>query len=210
MNGKKISVVRKALRFVLGAFCFLLVLWILPQLWIAGATKAQRYEKIGDLPEAQAILVLGARVYPDRPSLMLAERLDEAAAMFKAGKAPVILVSGASLGPTADEPKTMRAYLEERGIPAEAILEDEGGKNSYRSVWRAKNVFHFDHVLIATTAYHLPRCLYLAKHLGLEAEGCGARNRIEYNMPFNYVREGLAQIKALYNLYIHPPRLEAD
>lgn len=194
---------RKTLCFV---FLIAFFLWALPQIWIQLDTKSARKSRMEDLPVSEVILVLGARVYPDHPSQMLQERLDEAIRLYQAERAPYILVSGAAPDAQSDEPAIMKNYLIQQGIPESAILTDSQGWNTWQSMYRCRNTFGFQHILVATTSYHMSRSLFLARHLGLDAYGMGAPNREEYNMVFNFLRESLAQGKAWINVYLFAPQ----
>lgn len=151
-------------------------------------------------------MVMGARVYPNAPSQILAERLDAGISLYRAGKAPKILVSGAQTDANSHEPRIMKQYLLEKGIPAEDILEDDAGINSYHSFLRAKQYWKFSNLIVATTDYHLPRCIFLGNKLGLPTIGFGSPNRFAFNMPYNFMRETLAKLKAVINIYIYSPK----
>lgn len=87
---------------------------------------------------AQVIVVLGARVYPDgHLSHALADRLETALRLYRAGRAPTVLVSGAD----EDEPGAMRRWLEARGVPPTAIVEDAGGIDTYSTMARASGTY---------------------------------------------------------------------
>ena len=75
-----------------------------------------------EVPERGVGLVLGARSHPDRPSAFLAARLDVAVDLFQRGKVRVLLVSGDNLARSNHETAMMRRYLEERGVPPEAVF----------------------------------------------------------------------------------------
>jgi uncharacterized SAM-binding protein YcdF (DUF218 family) len=86
-----------------------------------------------------AILVLGARVLPTGPSRELAARLDHAWSLWRAGAAPVVVVSG-GVDAGLDETDVMRDYLEGRGIPAAAILEARPGGNTRQTLGAAARI----------------------------------------------------------------------
>ncbi len=67
-------------------------------------------------PFGDAIVVFGAAVSDGRPAAELRSRLDHAAGLWHAGRAPEVIVSGGE-----DEMLVMRDYLVARGIPAAAI-----------------------------------------------------------------------------------------
>lgn len=93
-------------------------------------------------PESDAIIVLGAYVQPDgQVSEMLRDRLEMGYALYAAGKAPKIIVSGDHGTQEYDEVNAMRAYLQEKGVPREDIFMDHAGFDTYDSLCRAKVCF---------------------------------------------------------------------
>src|SRR5262245_4018922 len=78
------------------------------------------------LRDAEAILVFGADLWPTGRSPSLQVRVARAAEVYAEGWAPVILCSGkATEG--GSEAMAMRGLLLGRGIPASAIIPDDGG-----------------------------------------------------------------------------------
>ena len=125
-----------------------------------------------DAPESNAILVLGAYVAPDGTvSPMLNDRLLEAANLYELGKAPKILVSGDHGRKDYDEVNAMRIFLQAKNIPAENIFMDHAGFSTYESIYRARDIFKAQKVIIVTQQYHLMRAVFVARALGLEAYG---------------------------------------
>lgn len=121
---------------------------------------------------AEAIVVLGASVYADgTPSGVLQDRLDDGIALYFAGAAPVIVMSGDNGTETYTEVDAMSDYAIAQGVPADAIIRDEEGFSTYESMWRAHNVFGYDRIIVATQTYHLYRAIYVAQGLGMEALG---------------------------------------
>jgi len=146
---------------------------------------------------AEAVLVLGALVFPDgRVSPMLADRLDAALALYEAGKAEKILVSGDHGQVEYDEVNTMRRYLEQRGVPPEDIFMDHAGFDTYDSLYRARDVFQARRLIVVTQEFHLPRALWIGDRLGLEVQGVAADRFSYYDRAYYETREMLARVKA--------------
>ena len=161
--------------------------------------------------KADAILVLGASVYADgEPSDILADRLEVAVDLYDAGCAEKIIVSGDNRESHYDESDAMRDYCIALGVPAQAIVTDPLGVDTYASVYRAKHEYGMDSVMIVTQAYHLYRALMIANMLGFtDVEGVAA-DKGEYNDQLQYsIREVLARdkdfVQALLKL---PPQTE--
>ena len=143
---------------------------------------------------AQAVLVLGASVFADgTPSDILADRLEVAADLYLAGAADAVIVSGDNRSAHYNESDAMKEYCIKLGVPADAIIVDHAGYDTYASVYRARYVYDKQDVFIVTQAYHLYRALAIAHGLGMEAQGVAA-DKGSYDNQMSYsVREILAR-----------------
>ena len=146
--------------------------------------------------EYDCILVLGAGVWSGgRPSHMLSDRLDVAIDAYNAGAAPKLLMSGDHGRKEYDEVNVMKDYAIEAGVPSVDVFMDHAGFSTYESIYRARDVFLAERVLIVTQGYHLYRALYVARSLGLEAEGVAADLRPYRGQRYYDLREVLARCK---------------
>ncbi len=161
---------------------------------------------VSDLEDAEvdAVIVLGASVYADgTPSDMLADRLDVAIDLYKAGAARKIVVTGDGRDSHYNEPDAMKAYCIGCGVPAGDILVDSAGYNTYASIYRAQSVFGLNDVIVVTQAYHLYRALAIAHGLGMQASGVAA-DKGEYEHQTLYsVREVGARATSLMRVLLH-------
>ncbi|MBQ8733527.1 MAG: YdcF family protein, partial [Anaerotignum sp.] len=106
--------------------------------------------------DADCILVLGCGVREDgTPSLMLRDRLETGAALYEAGAAPKLLMSGDHGRKDYDEVHLMKDYAMEKGIPSEDIFMDHAGFSTYDSMVRARDIFCAKTVVIVSQEYHL-------------------------------------------------------
>lgn len=161
---------------------------------------------------ADCILVLGCGVREDgSPSLMLRDRLEQGVALYQMGAAPKLLMSGDHSRVQYDEVNTMKNYAMERDIPSEDVFMDHAGFSTYESMYRARDIFCARRVIIVSQRYHLPRAVYDARALGLEAWGVAAED-IAYRGQFlRDVREILARNKdVLYCLLKPEPTFLGD
>ncbi|HEY4522517.1 MAG TPA: ElyC/SanA/YdcF family protein [Candidatus Paceibacterota bacterium] len=176
-----------------GAVCILLV-----PITIRMTTTRYLYVSIDDVPKTDAAVVLGAAVRRGQPTPVLEERAYTAAELYRNGKVSKILVTGDNSALTHDEVTPVRKYLLEAGIPAEDIFLDHAGFDTYSSMYRAREIFGAHSVTVVTQDFHLPRAVYLARHLGLTAYGMTAQSSgVSLR---NYLREVPASVKALLNL----------
>lgn len=151
-----------------------------------------------------AILVLGAGLRNGKPSPILKDRLDTAIKLYKDGVSKRIIVSGDHGKKYYDEVNVMKDYLIDNGIDSNNIFMDHAGFSTYDSIYRAKNIFQANDIVIVTQKYHLYRSLYLAKRLGLNAVGVSATLR-DYTGSLKFeAREILARDKDFVKVMFKP------
>jgi len=203
----KISLTLLAL-CLLGVAVFLSI-----NLYIDRYAKSYLHTDIAALPEADAILVLGAFVFDDgRPSNVLADRLENALVLYNAGKAPKIILSGDHGQKDYDEVNAMKNYLLEKGVPREDLFLDHAGFNTYDSFYRAKEIFGAESLLISTQQFHISRSVYIARRMGIDALGYPDTKWPKYYQRTNGGRESLAKVKAFLDIEItkRKPRYLGD
>mgnify|MGYP001310720034 FL=1 len=142
------------------------------------------------------ILVLGAGLWSGKPSPMLKERLDFSLEAYNKGCSDRFLVSGDHGTKSYDEVNAMKDYLVENGISADCVYIDHAGFSTYESMYRARDVFKVQKVLIVTQKYHLYRAVYVARQLGIEAYGLD-REELKYPVK-NNIREAAARVKDFF------------
>lgn len=126
-------------------------------------------------PPASAALVFGAGLRRDgTPTTVLRDRVDTAAALYRAGKVQKLLFSGDNRFLNYNEPESMRQYALGLGIPDEAIVLDYAGRRTYDSCYRASAIFGLKDALLVTQPFHLPRAVFTCNQLGLSAQGVKA------------------------------------
>ena len=72
---------------------------------------------------------------------------------------------------------------------------DHAGFSTYESLYRARDVFKAERIIIVTQKYHLYRAMYVAEKLGLEAYGVASDPRTYRGQQFRELREILARCK---------------
>jgi vancomycin permeability regulator SanA len=219
-KSKKKSVIKSLIKFV-SAVVVLAVLFVaLTNVYMVLSVKdriitegeAAAMSAVGDKPDC--IVVLGAAVHGDKPSVMLAERLDTAFGLYASGAADVLLFSGDNGQVEYNEVKAMRAYAIENGdaygLTTDNIYLDHAGFSTYESMYRLKNVFEADSAIVVTQEYHLYRALYTAKKLGIDVYGVAAAPRKQGQFTRD-AREVLARTKDFcYVLFDKQPKYLGD
>lgn len=158
------------------------------------------FVSVDDVPSADVAIVLGASVYGGKPSPILEQRAAAAVELYRMKKVKKILVTGDNGALTHDEVTPVRKYLLAAGVVPEDIFLDHAGFDTYSSMYRAKEVFGASSAIIVTQDFHLPRSLYIARHLGIEAYGVDAAGDGHGR---DYIREVPASVKALWDLARH-------
>ncbi|MBK6534650.1 MAG: YdcF family protein [Deltaproteobacteria bacterium] len=108
--------------------------------WVE-ARGAARIRSLDGVADADAVIVLGARVYADGSvSPMLADRLDTALSLYARGRRR----ASWSPGTTAPSPTTRSTRCDatsRAGVPPEHVFMDHAGFTTYDTLYRARDVF---------------------------------------------------------------------
>ena len=195
-----ICVARNNRRMGLGiAAADFVILWIASTPWCAHGLSYRletQYEikGVGDLPNADAIVLLGGRLagaIPPRRHVFdlgaASDRVWHAAALFRAGKVPVIIVSG---GNQTDDPRienesaATRQMLLALGVPDSAIQTERESRNTRENATKSRALIaslKLRRVLLVTSAQHMPRALATFRRVwaGLELELIAASTDVE-------------------------------
>ena len=89
----------------------------------------------------------------------------------------------------------MKQQAMDAGIPSSDIFMDHAGFSTYESLYRARDVFDADRIIIVTQEYHLYRALYVAEALGLDAYGVASDYHTYRGQMFREFREMIARCK---------------
>ncbi|MEG4632532.1 ElyC/SanA/YdcF family protein [Microcoleus sp. AR_TQ3_B6] len=155
-------------------------------------------------------IVFGAGVWEDgTPTPILADRLQAAVDLYKAGRASKLLMTGDNSSPDYNEVKAMQEYAEAQGVPTNNIILDYAGFSTYESCYRAKEIFGITQAVLVTQNFHLPRAVYTCRQLGIQAIGLGTPDwgKFDQNtMIACSVREFFAVLKALWQVRVTRPK----
>ena len=156
------------------------------------------------LTDIDYIVVLGAGIRRGKPSPMLEDRLKTGISLYNNDISNKILITGDHMNDDYDEVTVMKNYLLEHGIPEEDIITDNYGISTYDSIYRVKNVYKSNKVVIVSQRYHLYRALFLSDNLDLESYGVEANLRYYYGQWYREIREILARNKDFIKGIIKP------
>lgn len=193
---------KKWIKIVSIGLACMLTLGIVSVLWINARVKAVTKPRILSVDQAKqldgvdCIIVLGCQVRDDGSlSDMLHDRLWRSVQLYEEGVSAKLLMSGDHGQADYNEVGAMKQYAVDNGVPSEDVFMDHAGFSTYETMYRAKEVFGAEKVVIVTQEYHLYRAVYIAKQLGLDAYGVSSDLQ-NYVGQFNRdVREVAARCK---------------
>jgi SanA protein len=164
---------------------------------------------IAEVPRAQVAIVPGALVEPSgEMSAMLADRVQQASALWHAGKVEKILASGDHHTWAYDEPDTMRKALVAAGVSPADVFEDHAGFDTWATMVRARSIFGVRDAIVVTQGFHMPRALFLADAAGIDATGLTAdRHQWGYQGRKSEVREVLSRVKSIVDVTLDTPAM---
>lgn len=197
------------LGFSMTALCFFALAAVCAILWILERRKAKRVWRdgllvltlsgmllleslmgivygvgmsgMGQVPQTDCAIVLGAQVRGSTVSAILAERLDATLTFMEENPSAIVVVSGGR-GPGEDvtEAQAMYDYLVAHGAdPARIRMEDQARDTEenlrYSQAVLSEAGLENATVTIITSEFHLARALFLAGAMGIDAEGMSAQ-----------------------------------
>ncbi|MBQ8567688.1 MAG: YdcF family protein [Oscillospiraceae bacterium] len=166
--------------------------------------KILTVEQAAQLKDIDCIIVLGCRVNDITPSPMLSDRLTRGVEVWQSGAAPKLLMSGDHGRKDYDEVNAMKQFALNKGVPSEDVFMDHAGFSTYESMYRAKEIFQAEKVIIVTQNYHLYRSIYVAEQLGMEAYGVNSDLQYYIKQDIYDLREILARDKDFFMSIIKP------
>jgi vancomycin permeability regulator SanA len=145
---------------------------------------------------ADVAVVLGNKVRRDgTPSPRLRARLEEGLALFEAGKARHLLVSGGCGKEGFSEAHVMRRWLVARGVPPENVIVDPRGYNTWLTAKNAGEIMErrdLSDATIVSQYFHLARCHFLFRRAGVDVAGLSAPQFYEIRDLYSLPREFIA------------------
>lgn len=159
--------------------------------------------------EADYLIVLGAGVRGDTPSLSLKNRLDAALEYLQNNPDCTAIVSGGQgPGENVSEARAMYDYLTARGVSPERVLMEDRSTSTEENLSFSREILlsigadpENTRLAVVSSEYHLYRAQYLGSLLGLELHGVPAHTSKPVLMVNYFIREAFA---VLYTrLFIH-------
>lgn len=153
---------------------------------------------------ASYVVILGAGVKGETPSLTLSKRLDKAIeySNIQNKDFKIIVSGGKGSGENISEAEAMKRYLSKKGIKQEIIMEDQSRTTKENLIFSkeiiekesSRNIEDIG-VKIITSDFHALRSNLIASKLGYEERSFLTNRTLPILMPVMYSREFFAIIK---------------
>ena len=151
------------------------------------------------------IIVLGAQIHEDGPSVVLKYRLDTAKSYLdEHPNAKCILSGGKGFNEPYSEAKGMQKYLVENGIDESRCILEDTSRDTFENLENSKEFLDSDNhsVGIISNNFHMFRAVSIAKTVGYKnVYGIASSSRLLY-LPNNMFREFFGIIKDFLRGYI--------
>ena len=161
-------------------------------------------EEAAELSDVDCAVILGAGVREGKPTPMLRDRLLVGIDLYKSGAVKKLIMSGDHGSTDYDEVNIMKSFAVDRGVPDEDIFMDHAGFSTYETIYRAREIFEADNVIIVSQKYHLYRALYIAEKLGIKSVGVSADLDTYRGQTKRDLREILARDKDFFKCIFKP------
>ena len=146
------------------------------------------------VPSANStLIVLGCRVYGERASLSMVERLEAAYEYLQENEQAVCILSGGKgSGENITEAECMYRYLVNKGIASERLYKEEASTSTRENLAFSQKLIRElglpQDIAIATSEYHQYRAGLIAENLGIEATAVNGKTAW-WLFPTYYIRE---------------------
>ncbi|WP_179218548.1 YdcF family protein [Saccharibacillus sp. O23] len=154
--------------------------------------------------KSDVAVVLGARLWDNKPSPALKERLDAAYAGYEKGDYPALIVSGGLDNPQMKltEAEGMAEYLQQLGVPESDILLENKATSTYENLLFSRRIMEergMKTAAIVTHRFHGARAEDIAEFLGYDDPQFVLAPTKELNLWQTRGRETLAFTKWLFD-----------
>lgn len=139
--------------------------------WAGSAVDVVAWSRRDERHPASAIVVLGAAQYAGHPSPVLRARLDHGIALWRAGLAPaLVLTGGRGAHDTTSEAEVGESYALRAGIPQAALLTENHGRTTVESMRAVASLMRsrgMPDAILVSDPFHMLRLRLLAGRFGI-------------------------------------------
>ena len=149
----------------------------------------------------ETVIVLGCRVKPEGPSLMLQNRINAAYKYLSENENALCIASG---GQGADEPVTEAAAIKkalvDMGISPDRIIEEDRSENTFQNIRNSLEIIDSlslpRRAVIVTSEFQQLRAMLLCNKQGLETGSVSSRTN-PFLLPSYWIREWFGVVHEL-------------
>jgi SanA protein len=185
-------------------FISLIVVFIIAvNYYVLSFSKINYYYDVDWLESNYAWLVFWASViWNDTPSDILKDRLKVAYKAYELWKIEKIIVSWDNSHTSYNEPVAMQKYLIDLWVDEDDIYLDYAWFDTYDSIYRAREIFGVNKIVLFTQDFHLKRAMYISHKLWIETLWVETNLQKYKGEEYNNRREIFARIKAFLEVEI--------
>lgn len=160
-------------------------------------------KKDGETPDY--VVILGAGLWGDTPSLTLSQRLDASLDLIKIipEDIKIIVSGGQGPGETITEAEAMKKYLIDRGVSQDRIIKEDKSTSTQENMLYTRQLLRsIDskenlRITVVTSNFHMYRSKVLASDAGFREVQCWSAPITPFLIPTYYIREYMAVMKSL-------------
>ncbi len=194
---------KKKIIILFSVLMLIIVIITIINFHVLNFSKKNYYYNIDWLDKHYVWLVFWASVLQNwTPSDILKDRLKVAFNAYEVWKIQKIIVSGDNSNSNYNEPVAMKRYLVKLWVDEEDIYLDYAWFDTYDSIYRAKEIFWANELVLFTQDFHLKRAMYISKKLWIKTYGVETNLQKYLLDDYNNRREVLARIKAFLEIEI--------
>jgi SanA protein len=128
--------------------------------------------QMDEIKKIDLAIVFGAGLRRDGSSTnVLRDRVRTGAQLIQFGKVNKLLLSGYKAHAGYNEVDAMKETAFRLGIPETSIALDPLGRRTFITCQRAFESFHVRKAILISQRFHLPRAVYIARRIGIQAIG---------------------------------------
>ncbi|GHC19738.1 SanA/YdcF family protein [Aidingimonas halophila] len=195
----------KTLLMILGAGVVIVGLFfVAANLWVLTRTQGRIEHRVAQCTKQPVGIVFGTshwtRAGGRNP--YFEARMRGAADLISQRQVSHLLLSGDNRTQFYNEPITMWRDLRGRDVAEADMTLDYAGFSTFDTLARAREVFGVERAMLVTQPWHLPRALYIADALGLDATGCAVSPDHASESWRLEAREWIARVSMLGDIYL--------
>lgn len=182
----------------------LIVIFIIAvNFYVLSFSKTHYYYDVDWLDENYVWLVFWASVFNNgKPSDILKDRLKVAYYAYSKKKIKKIILSWDNSVANYNEPVAMQKYLLDLWVDANDIYLDYAGFDTYDTLYRAREIFWAQQLVLFTQDFHLKRAMYISKKLWIIPYWVETNLQKYKAEDYNNYREIFARLKAFLEVEI--------